>query len=178
MTLPAWHEEPIDKKHDRKGFDCGQDALNIFLQQHARKSHENGASKSYLAIDDSDGKTVYGFYTLSPAQVDFYRVPESARRNLGRYDVGGFRLGRLAVSKTLQGRGLGGQLLIAAARRCVRASREMGGTAMMIDAKDRKVAAWYELYGAVPLIDIPLSLLLPYRLLEDALQRPANRCSD
>ena len=95
MTLPAWHEEPIDKKYDRKGFDCGQDALNIFLQQHARKSHENGASKSYLAIDDSDGKTVYGFYTLSPAQVDFHRVPESARRNLGRHDVGGFRLARL-----------------------------------------------------------------------------------
>jgi predicted GNAT family N-acyltransferase len=85
--------------------------------------------------------------------------------------VGGFRLGRLAVGKTLQGHGLGGQLLIAAARRCIRASREMGGTAMMIDAKDRKVAAWYELYGAVPLIDMPLSLLLPYRLLEDALQK-------
>lgn len=39
MTLPAWQEEPIAKKHDRAGFDCGQGALNIFLRQHARQSH-------------------------------------------------------------------------------------------------------------------------------------------
>jgi len=171
MILPAWHEEPIDKKHDRKGFDCGQSELNAFLQQRARKSHENGASKTYLAIDDGDGKTVYGYYTLSPAQADFQRAPEIARHNLGRHDVGGFRLGRLAVSRTLQGHGLGGQLLIAAARRCIRASREIGGTAMMIDAKDEKVASWYKLYGAVPLLDMPLSLLLSYELLKDALEK-------
>ena len=24
MTLPNWHEEPIAKRHNRKGFDCGQ----------------------------------------------------------------------------------------------------------------------------------------------------------
>ena len=23
MTLPAWHEEAISQKHDRKAFDCG-----------------------------------------------------------------------------------------------------------------------------------------------------------
>jgi predicted GNAT family N-acyltransferase len=168
MMLPTWHEEPIDKKHDRKGFDCGQNELNIFLQQYARQSHENGASKTYLAIDDSDGKTIYGFYTLSPAQVDFYRVPEIARHNLGRHDVGGFRLGRLAVTKNLHGQGLGGQLLVLAAKRCIRASEEMGGTAMMIDAKDEKVASWYKLFGAVTLCDMPLSLLLPYSLLKKA----------
>ena len=171
MTLPAWHEEPINKKHNRNGFDCGQGDLNAFLQQHARQSHENGASKTYLAIDNGDGKTVHGFYTLSPAQVDFQRVPEIARHNLGRHDVGGFRLGRLAVSKPLQGHGLGGQLLVAAARRCIRVSEEVGGTALMIDAKDEKIAAWYVLYGAVPLNDAPRSLLLPYALLKDALAK-------
>ena len=42
---------------------------------------------------------------------------------------------------------------------------------MMIDAKDEKGAAWYTLFGAVPLIDTPLSLLLPYDLLKAALAR-------
>ena len=31
MTIPAWHEEAIAKKHNRKGFDCGQSDLNTFL---------------------------------------------------------------------------------------------------------------------------------------------------
>jgi GNAT superfamily N-acetyltransferase len=169
MTLPAWHEEPIHERHNRKSFDCGQGDLNAFLAQHARQAHESGASKTYLAVDDADGTTVLGFYTLSPAQVDFHRVPETAHPGGGRHPVGGFRLGRLAVSKALQGQGLGGQLLIAAARRCIRASAEMGGTALMIDAKTEEVAAWYRLYGAIPLNNQPLSLLLPYNLLEAAL---------
>lgn len=165
MTLPAWHEDPIARKHDRKVFDCGQDDLNRFLQQYARQAHEHGASKTYVAVDDADKRTVYGYYTLSPARVDFYRVAEVARLNLGRHDVGGFRLARLAVSQSLQRQGLGGQLLAAAARRCMRASQEVGGTAMMIDAKDESVARWYISYGAVPLNDAPLSLILPYSLL-------------
>lgn len=171
MTLPAWHEDPIAKRHDRKAFDCGDDDLNRFLQQYARQAHEHGASKTYVAVDDADDKTIYGYYTLSPAQVDFFRVPEVARLNLGRHAVGGFRLARLAVSKSLQGRGLGGQLLASAARRCMRASQEVGGTAMMIDAKDEKVARWYNSFGAVPLNDAPLSLLLPYSLLIAALRK-------
>ena len=42
---------------------------------------------------------------------------------------------------------------------------------MMIDAKDEKVARWYTSYGAVPLNDAPLSLLLPYNLLIAALRK-------
>jgi len=170
MTTPAWHEEPIAKKHDRKAFDCGQEDLNRFLHQFARQAHEHGASKTYVAVDDADGKTILGYYTLSPAQVDFYRVPNVARLNLGRHDVGGFRLARLAVSKSVQGRGLGGPLLVAAARRCMRASQEVGGTALMIDAKDERIARWYSSYGAVRL-NAPLSLLLPYGLLVAALRK-------
>ena len=171
MTIPPWREEAVEKKHNRKGFDCGQAALNTFLAQHARKAHEHGASKTYVAVDKADGLTILGFYTLSPAQVDFHRVPEIARSGGGRHAVGGFRLGRLGVDKNFHGHGLGGQLLIAAAERCMRASREVGGTAMMIDAKDEKGVAWYTLFGAVPLIDTPLSLLLPYDLLKAALAK-------
>ena len=171
MTAPAWHEEAIAKKHDRKAFDCGQEDLNRFLQQYARQAHEHGASKTYVAVEDADGTTILGYYTLSPAQVDFYRVPEVARLNLGRHDVGGFRLARLSVTKSLQGQGLGGKFLVAAARRCMRASQEVGGTALMIDAKDERVAQWYGSYGAVRLNDAPLSLLLPYGLLTAALRK-------
>ncbi len=59
MMLPAWHEEPIAKHHDRIAFDCGDAALNEFLQRHARKSHDKGGAKTFLAVSDSDGGKIF-----------------------------------------------------------------------------------------------------------------------
>jgi GNAT superfamily N-acetyltransferase len=170
MSVTAWHEEPIRKTHDRQAFDCGVAALNEFLQRHARKSHELGGAKTFLAIDDADNKTILGFYSLSPAAVDYSRTPEIVRRGLARHDVPCFRLARLAVDRSVQKRSLGGQLLLAAARRCLLASAEVGGVALLIDAKDGAVARWYASYGAVPLADAPLTLLLPLATVETALK--------
>lgn len=169
MALPAWHEEAIDKQHDRKGFDCGQEDLNHFLQNFARQSHERGAAKTFVAVDNVDSKTIHGFYTLSPASVSYGRLPEVARRGLGKYDVGAFRLVRLASHINLQGQGLGGKLILAAGRRCLRVAEEVGGTALLIDAKDARVAAWYKSYGAMELVDAPLSLMLPLNVIKAAI---------
>ncbi len=83
-----------------------------------------------------------------------------------------FRLGRLAVSTEFQGKGLmGGQLLLAAGRRCVRVAEETGGVAMFIDAKNERVARWYQSYGAVPLGDHSLSLVLPFQTIRTAINQ-------
>jgi len=175
MSVAAWHEEPIRKTHDRQVFDCGEPALNEFLQRHARKSHESGGAKTFLAIGDADRKSILGFYSLSPAAVQYARAPETVRRGLARHDVPCFRLARLAVDRRVQGHGLGGQLLLAAGRRCLRASAEVGGVALLIDAKSDAVARWYTGYGAVPLADAPLTLLLPLATVEAALQAAGKR---
>ena len=169
--MTTWHEAPIDKKYDREAFDCGEEALNEFLRRYARKSHELGGAKTFLAIDDGDDKTILGFYSLAPASVEYARTPEIIRRGLARHDVPGFRLARLAVDRRVQGEGLGGQLLLAAGRRCLLASAEVGGVALVIDAKNERVAGWYARYGAMPLVDTPLTLLLPLATIEAALKK-------
>ena len=169
MTVSTWHEEPIEKRHDRAGFDCGDGDLNGFLQLHARKSHEKGGAKTFLAIDDTDNTKILGFYSLSPASIAYERTPEIVKRGLARYEVPVFRLGRLAVDKSVQGEGLGGQLLLAAGRRGLYVAAEAGGVALLIDAKNERVAKWYASYGAVPLLDAPLSLLLPFKTIHAAL---------
>ena len=171
MEPLGWHEEPIRKSHNREAFDCGEEALNEFLRRYARKSHELGGAKTFLAIDDSDNTTILGFYSLSPASVEYARAPEIVRRGLARHDVPGFRLARLAVDRKVQGRGLGGQLLLAAGRRCLLAAAEVGGVVLVIDAKNPRVVAWYASYGAVPLVDSPLTLLLPLATIEVALRK-------
>ncbi len=169
MTISAWHEEAIGKHHDRRAFDCGEESLNDFLHHHARKSHERGGAKTFLAIDDNDNKTILGFYSLSPASVAYESTPEIVKHGLARHEVPVFRLARLAVSRSIQGHGLGGQLLLAAGRRCLFVAVQAGGVALLIDAKNDRVAEWYASYGAVPLLDNPLSLLLPFKTIHAAL---------
>lgn len=171
MTITPWHEEPISKKHNRETFDCEDEALNEFLRRYARQSHDQGGAKTFLAIADEEEAKILGFYSLSPASIEYARTPAIIKRNLARYDVLVFRLGRLAVDISMQGRGLGGQLLLAAGRRCLRASQEVGGVAMLIDAKNEGVARWYMSYGAMALLDSPLSLLLPLVTIKTALEK-------
>ncbi|MFO0701237.1 MAG: GNAT family N-acetyltransferase [Nitrospira sp.] len=160
MTIPAWHEEPIAKHHDRKVFDCGDAAMNEFLHRYARQSHDAGGAKTFLAIDNVDNTTVLGFYSLAPGALAYADTPEMVRRGLARHDVPGFRLARLATQLQLQGKGLGGQLLAAAGRRCLRAAANVGGVILIIDAKNDRAANWYAAYGAVPLANTPLTLVM------------------
>ena len=170
MSLGAWHEEPISKRHNRATFDCGEATLNDFLQRYARKSHERGGAKTFLAISDRDNETILGYYSLSPASVAYARTPDLVRRGLARHEIPAFRLARLAVDLKVQGQGLGGQLLLSAGKRCLLAAAHVGGVALLIDAMNARVAGWYQSYGALPLLDAPLCLLLPLRTVEAALE--------
>lgn len=169
MSLPEWQEEPISRSHDRGGFDCGDPHLNEYLRRYARQNHESGAAKTLVAALVADPRKILGFYSLSPAALAYSRTPDLVRRGFARYDVPVFRLGRLAVARSMQGQGLGGQLLLAAGRRCLRVAAEVGGVALLIDAKDERAAEWYAAYGAAPLLDAPLSLVLPLTSVERAL---------
>jgi GNAT superfamily N-acetyltransferase len=170
MSLADWREEAIAKRHDREAFDCGEPALNDFLRRHARQNHEKGAAKTFVAVSKSDGKTILGFYSLCPASLEYARTPEIVRKGLARHDVPAFRLGRLAVDRSVQGQGMGGQLILAAGRRCLLAAMEVGGVAMLVDAKNDRAAQWYASYGAIPLADAPLSLILPLATMQKALE--------
>jgi len=64
--------------------------------------------------------------------------PHLVRKGLGQYEVPVFRLARLAVDKSIQGRGLGSQLLLSAGERCLAVAGALGGVALAIDAKDER----------------------------------------
>ncbi len=175
MNPLDWHEWPVSKDHDREAFECGDVQLNEFLRRHARQSHERGGAKTFVAAPIGDPRRVLGFYSLSPASIEHARTPALASKGLARYEVPVFRLGRLAVDARVQGHGLGGQLLLAAGRRCIRAAAEVGGVALLIDAKDERVAGWYKAYGALSLLDTPLSLVLPLATVAAALKAVRRR---
>jgi GNAT superfamily N-acetyltransferase len=160
MTPLLWHEEPISRGHPRGVFDCGDADLNTYLHKFARQNHESGGAKTFLAIDDVSGR-VLGFYSVAPAVAEYERTPEGVRLGLPRHAVPGFRLARLATDRSAQGNGLGGQLLLAAGKRCLRVAAEVGGVALHIDAKNERVAAWYASFGAQRLLGETIATQIP-----------------
>lgn len=134
--------------------------MNRFLRRYARQGHEQHSAMTFCAIDDANPGRVLGFYTLTPASVGIENVPPALTKGLARHDVGGYKLARIATDVAVAGQGLGGQLLSAAALRCIRASREVGGHLLFIDAKNDRAATWYMKFGAEPLLNHPLTLII------------------
>ncbi len=178
MTGPSaldWREEPIARQHDRKAFDCGSRELNDYLARYARQNHESGGAKTFVAVPPDEPTRVLGYYSISPGAIEFARVPAALTRKLGRYEFPVFRGGRLAIGLAVQGRGLGGDLFLAAGVRALSVATEIGGVALAIDAKDARAVAWYERFGAVRLIDDLLKLILPLGTIAAAIATGASR---
>ena len=170
-----WCEEPIARHHDRKAFDCGSLELNDYLSRFARQNHESGGAKTFVAVAPAEPARLLGFYAISPGSVEFARVPGNLTRKLGRYDVPVFRLGRLAIDRSAQGQGLGGDLLLAAGARALAVAAEVGGIALAIDAKDEAAARWYARFGPLGLLDDPLKLILPLSVVATAISTARRR---
>jgi GNAT superfamily N-acetyltransferase len=167
--LVEWREEPIGRHHDRKAFDCGAPELNEYLGRYARRNHRSGGAKTFVAVPPAEPARVLGFYSISPGAIEFARMPAELTRKLGRYEVPVFRLGRLAIDRSVQGQGIGGDLFLAAGKRALAVSAEVGGVALAIDAKDQQAAGWHERFGALALRDDPLKLILPLGIIAAAI---------
>lgn len=135
--------------------------MNEFLRRFARQSHEQNATKTFCAVESATPTRILGFYTIAPSAVEHQAVPSAMTKGLARHEVSGFKLARLATDWTVAGHGLGGQLLAAAALRCLRVASEGGGILLIIDAKGERAARWYASYGAEPLQGKPLTLVMP-----------------
>jgi GNAT superfamily N-acetyltransferase len=172
-----WREFPIARHHDRKGFDCGTQELNEYLDRYARQNHEAGGAKTFVATLQDEPVRVLGYYSISPGAIEYSRTPASVTRKLGRYEVPVFRLGRLAVSLAFQKKGVGGELLLAAGECAISVASMVGGVALAIDAKDQSAATWYRRFGALPLLDDPLKLILPLATIAAAIEA-ANQAAN
>lgn len=107
--------ELLAKSHDREGFDCGSEPLNLFLRHTARQHGERGISRTFVLVDESSvpPKPILGYFALNLCQLKAESLAPAQASKLPR-DVAGVRLGRLAVAKAFQQQGLGKTLLIAA----------------------------------------------------------------
>lgn len=152
---------PLGKKHERKSFDCGEHSLNQYLQCYANQDIRRRVNRVFVASPADSPRQVIGYYSLSAGSLDAADLPEALQRRLPRYPVPVVLLGRLAVAKTHQGKGLGSILLADALQRITQASQVMAVYAVIVDALNERAAEFYRQFGFIPLPSQPLKLFLP-----------------
>lgn len=152
--------EPVRKlapADSTEGFDCGQPALNQFLQRYALVNQKANSAQTYVC--GLNGKVV-GFYSLAVGSVDPEDAPARVMKGLARHPVPVMILARLAVDRDHQRKGLGKALLKDALLRTAQAADIAGIRCLLVHAKDEAARQWYESWEFDPSPSDPYHLFL------------------
>ncbi|HEX9047561.1 MAG TPA: GNAT family N-acetyltransferase [Verrucomicrobiae bacterium] len=162
--------ELLEKFHDRDGFDCGSEPLNLYLRQTARQHAERGISRTFVLVDESSAppKPILGYFALNICQIKSEALAPAEAKKLP-WNVPGVRLGRLAVAKGCQRQGLGKILLVAAMEKFMEIFHRAGGVGLFVDAKDQGAKRYYEQFGFIGMPSNELELFLPVKTIREAL---------
>lgn len=152
--------EPVRKfapADSTEGFDCGQPALNQFLQRYALVNQKANSAQTYVCGFNGE---VVGFYSLAVGSVDPEDAPARVMKGLARHPVPVMILARLAVDRDHQGKGLGKALLKDALLRTAQAADIAGIRCLLVHAKDEAARQWYESWEFEPSPTDPYHLFL------------------
>jgi len=139
--------EALADGHRLTSFDCGKPELDLWLRDSARHAEAHRTSRTFV-WHEGDGVLV-AYFSLAAHLIE--RETLSKKLSHGApAQIPAVLLARLALDKTLHGRGLGGVLLADALAYAVTAGRHVGVRFVVvdvIDAIDDQAAAFYQAHG-------------------------------
>lgn len=166
MTAP-FRLEPLSSLHNRKLFECGEEALDHYFQRQLTQDIRRRIASGFVAVENAT-EQVAAFYTLASASILLTDLPADLLKRLPRYPVvPAVRIGRLAVDRRFHGHGLGGGLLVDALHRTLQAPP--AAFALLVDAKSDQAVAFYQHHGFRFLTNQPRTLFLPLAVAEKTL---------
>lgn len=136
---------PLIAAHELLEFQSGEPVLDEWLRERALQNMETAASKTYV-IRSHGSRRVIGFYALCMGQILNQDATGAMRRNMPRH-IPAVILGRLAIDKEWQGKGLGVALLNDAVLRAIRASGEVSVRLLIVHAISHAAEAFYLHHG-------------------------------
>jgi GNAT superfamily N-acetyltransferase len=140
---------PINTNHDLADFHSSEESLDHWLRERSIDNMQTGASRTYV-ICPSGSHQVIGYYAVCMGQILNQEAIGSMRRNMPR-QIPAVVLGRLAIDRNWQGKGLGGALLRDAVERAARASKEISARLIIVHAISPDAESFYQHHGFVRL---------------------------
>ncbi len=159
--LKVFRPIPLERKHPRKEFDCGDIILNDWLTRYSVQAQKKGSSRSYVSLD-ADG-SIAGFYSLVYGHIVHSEASPSVAKGMPKHPIPVLLISRLAVSLTHQNLGMGRSLLRDAMERAINASEIAGLRAVVVHAKSDSIALFYQKLGFQSSKEDPLLLMIPLR---------------
>ena len=138
-------------------FDCGEPALNQFLQRFAMVNQQSNSAQTYVSCRAG---AVAGFYSLVVGSVEPAAAASRVIKGIARHPVPVMILARLAVDLQHQGAGLGKALLRDALLRTAQAADIAGIRALLVHAKSEPARLWYLNWEFEPSSSDPFHLFL------------------
>lgn len=161
LQLAPEYIVPLEKRHDRTAFDCGNEHLNRYIKELARQDAERRVAAP-LVLVEPDTAIVRGYYTLSASVIALGELPDQLKKKLPRYgELPVTLIGRLARDKTIDAKGLGEFLLVDALRRCLENADKIAAMAVVVEAKDENAENFYKHFDFQPFQQTPRRLFLP-----------------
>ncbi|AGO15595.1 GNAT family N-acetyltransferase [Glaesserella parasuis] len=143
----------------RNTFSSSSEELNSYFYTQVSQDIKRRVTNCFVLIDP-ENQTIVGYYTLAASSISLKDLPIEKQKKLPRYpSVPVVRLGRLALDKRYIGKGLGRFLLVDAILRVVNA--DIAAYAIVVDAKDKNAAAFYQKYGFLSYADNDKLLYYP-----------------
>jgi ribosomal protein S18 acetylase RimI-like enzyme len=136
--------ELLSDWHVVTSFGCGNDSMDRWLRTSALRANAQDTGRTWV-IHDGEG-VVLGYYTLAGHALHRDNLSRSQARSLPM-QVPAILLAKLAVDVSLQGQGVGRDLLLEALERCVAAGYTVAARYVVVDAIDDQAASFYEKYG-------------------------------
>lgn len=159
--------EQLRNSHKKQEFQCGIDALDVYLKQQAGQDIKRRISRAFVAVDPDRPSDILGYYTLSALSINLTDLPENLARKLPRHPVPAALIGRLAVSHKAQKQGIGKMLLADAISRTLAVGDQIAIYTMVVDAINDHARRFYEQFGFIPIGNDSNRLFLPLRSLSD-----------
>lgn len=140
--------EPLLERHVLEGFDCGVASLNTWLASHSRQAGGVGSARTYVTTDQECGRVV-GYHALTVASIEHADAARRVAKGMPRHPIPAVLLARLAVDRSVQGRGIGAFLLRDAMQRALTASSStgLGIRAMLVHALGEPARTFYAKHG-------------------------------
>lgn len=159
--------EPLDSTHDRESFSCGKELLDNYFWRQAKQDLKRKLAACFVLVD-KETKKISGYYTLSSNSISHDLIPDSFKKKLPKLYLflPTILLGRLAVDRSFQGKGLGKILLIDSLKRCLETSDSIGAFAVIVDPLDPEAEGFYKKYGFIKLTDSG-KMFLPMKTIKE-----------